>query len=116
MRKLVLPVLIAFSSFIHGQEVEVKWQDNQGRAFSIKAPSGEFSYEILAGDVTSYNINGNVSEVGPVNISYNLTGKISKVGQVNISYNLTGGVSTIGHSYVRYNLSGQVSGTSGCVN
>gem|GEM_PF-6973478 len=36
MRKLMLLVLIAFFSFTHGQEVKVKWQDNQGRVFRSK--------------------------------------------------------------------------------
>ena len=116
MKNLILIILVTFSTLAYSQSMKIKWEDTDGREFSITAPSGEFSYGMLSGDYISYNYSGNVSKVGPVYISYNYSGNVSKVGSVYISYNYSGNVSKVGGLYVRYDYSGRVSSTSGSVN
>ena len=99
MKNLILFILVTFSTLAYSQGMKIKWEDNDGREFSIIAPSGDFSYGMLAGD----------------NISYNYSGNVSKVGQVYISYNYSGNVSKVGGLYIKYDYSGRVSGTSGSV-
>ena len=99
MKNLILFILVTFSTLAYSQGMKIKWEDNDGREFSIIAPSGDFSYGMLVGD----------------NISYNYSGNVSKVGQVYISYNYSGNVSKVGGLYIKYDYSGRVSGTSGSV-
>jgi len=115
MKNLILFILVTFSTLAYSQGMKIKWEDNDGREFSIIAPSGDFSYGMLAGDNISYNYSGNVSKVGQVYISYNYSGNVSKVGSVYISYNYSGNVSKVGGLYIKYDYSGRVSGTSGSV-
>ena len=62
MKNLILFILVTFSTIAYSQGLKVKWEDNDGREFSITAPSGDFSYGMLAGDNISYNYNNNVSK------------------------------------------------------
>jgi hypothetical protein len=80
--------------------MKIKWEDSDGREFSIKTPNGELSYGMIAGD----------------NIRYNYSGKVSKVGSVFIKYNYSGKVSKVGGLFIKYNYRGRISGTSGSVN
>ena len=83
-----------------GQGALIKWEDDAGREFSIQAPTGEFSYQMIDGDYISYNRNGSVSSVGRVYISYNRNGSVSSVGGLYISYDRSGRVtSTSGSVY-----------------
>ena len=115
MKNLILFIILSFSSLAYSQEVKVKWLDNDGREFSITAPSGDFSYGMLAGDNISYDYSGNVSQVGPVFISYDYSGNVSQVGSVFINYDYSGNVSKVGDLFINYDYSGRVSGTSGSV-
>jgi len=116
MKNLLFFIFLASTSIGFSQDVKIKWVDNQGREFSITAPSGKFSYGMIAGDNISYDFSGDVSKVGSVNISYDFSGSVSKVGSVNISYDFSGDVSKVGGLTVNYDFSGRVTGTSGSVN
>lgn len=115
MKSLLVLVLMAFSTIAFGQEVKIKWEDDQGREFAITAPSGSFSYGMLQGDNISYDYSDRVSKVGSVYISYDYSGRVSKVGSIYISYDYSGRVSKVGGLYVKYDYSGRISGTSGSV-
>lgn len=116
MRYLAVLVLLAFSTIAYSQEMKIKWEDNQGREFSITAPSGKFSYGMIPGDNISYDFSSRVSKIGSVSISYDFSGRVSKVGSVSISYDFSSRVSKVGGMSVRYDFSGRVSGTTGTVN
>jgi hypothetical protein len=57
--------------------MKIKWQDQEGREFSITAPKGEFSYGMIAGDKINYDYQGRVSSVGRLNVFYDYQGRIS---------------------------------------
>jgi hypothetical protein len=115
MKNLLFIFFIAFSTAAFGQGVKIKWEDQAGREFSITAPSGEFSYGMIAGDNISYDFNGRVNKVGSVYISYDFNGRVNKVGSVYISYDFNGRVNKVGGLYVKYDFNGRVTGTSGSV-
>ena len=100
MKNLLIVLFVAFSTVAFGQGMKIKWEDQAGREFSIAAPTGDFSYGMIAGD----------------NISYDYKGRVSKVGSVYISYDYKGRVSKVGGLYVKYDYKGRISGTSGSVN
>lgn len=100
MKNLLIILFVAFSTVAFGQGMKIKWKDQAGREFSITAPSGDFSYGMIAGDNVSYDYKGRVSKVGSVYISYDYKGRVSKVGGL----------------YVEYDYKGRISGTSGSVN
>ena len=100
MKNLLIILFVAFSTVAFGQGMKIKWEDQAGREFSITAPSGDFSYGMIAGDNVSYDYKGRVSKVGSVYISYDYKGRVSKVGGL----------------YVEYDYKGRISGTSGSVN
>ena len=116
MKNLLIILFVAFSTVAFGQGMKIKWEDQAGREFSITAPSGDFSYGMIAGDNVSYDYKGRVSKVGSVYISYDYKGRVSKVGSVYISYDYKGRVSKVGGLYVEYDYKGRISGTSGSVN
>ena len=115
MKKIYLILLLTLPFVGLGQDMKVKWEDDDGREFSIKVISGEFGFGMIPGDRISYNYSGNVSRVGRVLISYNYSGKVSRVGNVRISYNYSGKISRVGGMTISYNYSGKVSGTRGRV-
>ena len=115
MKSLWIIIFITFSSMAYGQGMNIRWEDEDGREFSITAPSGSLSYGMIAGDHISYNMDGSVNKVGTVYISYNMDGTVRKVGSVYISYNMDGSVSKVGGLYIRYDFYGKVTGTSGSV-
>lgn len=116
MKSLLFFIFMVSTTIGFSQDVKIKWEDNQGREFAITAPSGEFSYGMIAGDNISYDFSNRVSKVGNVYISYDFSGRVSKVGSVYISYDFSGRVSKVGGLYVKYDFSGRISGTSGSVN
>ena len=100
MKNLLIILFVAFSTVIFGQGMKIKWEDQAGREFSIAAPTGDFSYGMIAGD----------------NIRYDYSGRVNKVGTVYIRYDYYGRVNKVGSLYVKYDYNGRVSGTSGSVN
>ena len=109
-------LLVAFGiSTSIAQGTKIKWEDPDGREFSITAPTGEFSYGMIAGDNVSYDFNGRVNKVGTVYISYDFNGRVNKVGRVYISYDFNGRVNKIGRLYVNYDFNGRITGTRGSV-
>jgi hypothetical protein len=116
MKGLLFFVVMTFSSIVYSQDFKIKWNDNQGREFSITAPAGEFSYGMIQGDNISYNYSGKVSKIGNVFISYDFNGRVSKVGNVFISYDFNGKVSKVGGLLLKYDFNGRITGTSGSVN
>jgi len=115
MKNFFVIILITLSAAVYGQGMKINWEDEDGREFSISAPSGQFNYGMLNGDYVSYNLSGRVAQVGPVLISYNLSGKVSSIGSVLINYDLSGRVRSVGNLYVSYDMQGRVTGTSGSV-
>ena len=115
MKKFLLFFLLIFPTFLFGQEMMIRWEDNQGREFRVTAPSGNFSYVAVAGDKISYDIRGRVTNVGNVRISYDIHGRVSSIGNVRISYDPHGRVSSVGNLRVYYDFNGRISHTSGTV-
>ena len=93
MKNILLLVLLAFSTSAFSQSTKIKWEDDDGREFSITAPSGEFSYGMIAGDRVTYDYSGRVSKVGRVYITYDYSGRVSKVGRLYVSYDYQGRIS-----------------------
>lgn len=115
MKNFLIIFFIAISTIAIGQSVKIKWEDQSGREFSITAPSGEFSYGMIAGDYINYDLNGNVSKIGSVYITYGMNGHINKVGSVYISHDINGRVNKVGKLYINYDINGRVTGTTGSV-
>jgi hypothetical protein len=116
MKNLLIVLFVAFSTVAYGQGMKIKWEDQDGREFSIAAPTGDFSYAMIAGDKISYDYKGRVDKVGSVYISYDYKGRVDKVGSVYISYDYKGRVDKVGGLYVEYDYNGRIYGTSGSVN
>lgn len=112
---MLIIIFIVFSSFAIGQGTKIKWEDNDGREFSVSTHSGSLSYSMLEGDNVSYDYSGNVTKVGPVYISYDYNGHVTKVGSVYISYNTSGHVTKVGGLYINYDYNGRISSTTGSV-
>lgn len=133
-----LTYIILFSFFCNNlfcQETKITWKDDNGREFSITAPTGNFSYTILSGDYISYgnrysNAPGKEISIGNVYIEYgsrysNTPGKIIKVGDVSIEYGgpysgVPGNVIRVGGLTIEYggkysNAPGRIIQTSGTV-
>ena len=84
MKNLLIILFVAFSTVAFGQGMKIKWEDQAGREFSITAPSGDFSYGMIAGDNVSYDYKGRVSKVGGLYVEYDYKGRISGTsGSVN---------------------------------
>tara|TARA_B110001450_G_scaffold137981_1_gene129455 strand:- start:1552 stop:1806 length:255 start_codon:yes stop_codon:yes gene_type:complete len=84
MKNLLIILFVAFSTVAFGQGMKIKWDDQAGREFSIAAPTGDFSYGMIAGDNISYDYNGRVNKVGGLYVKYNYNGRISGTsGSVN---------------------------------
>ena len=135
-KQILICLVVLFSSIIYSQDMKIKWEDYDGREFSIKCISGEFSYSMVAGDQIQYypsysNNAGKVQRIGNVNIEYypsysNNAGKVQRVGRVSIEYfpsysNNAGNIKRVGNLTVEYfpsysNNAGKVKGTRGSVN
>ena len=140
MKNLLVLVLMAFSTFAYSQEMKIKWEDSDGREFSITTHTRQFQYSMIAGDKLYYNsklyggTEGSIKSIGNVNIYYNgrldggPEGSVKSVGNVNIYYNgrLDGGpegsVKSVGGLKIYYNgkldsgPEGSIKSTSGSVN
>ena len=84
MKNLLFFIFLASTSIGFSQDVKIKWEDNQGREFSITAPSGKFSFGMIAGDNISYDFSGDVSKVGGLTVNYDFSGRVTGTsGSVN---------------------------------
>ena len=115
MKKLSLILFLILPFVGNGQDMKVKWDDDNGREFSIRVLSGGFEYSMIPGDRLSYTYDGNISMIGNVRVSYTYDGKVSRVGSVRISYTYDGKVSRVGGLSISYTYDGKVSRTSGRV-
>jgi hypothetical protein len=103
-------------SMSNAQSTKIKWEDAEGREFSISAPQGEFSYGMISGDNVSYDPFGRVTKVGSVMISYDPFDRVTKVGSVMISYDPFDRVTKVGGLSISYDALGRITGTRGRVN
>jgi hypothetical protein len=139
MKKIItfiyFTIILLFINNIYSQETKISWIDDKGREFSVTAPSGNFSYTILAGDIITYggrysSAPGKEITIGNVNIEYggtysNTPGKIIQIGDVYIEYggtysNNPGKVIKVGGLEIEYggkysNAPGKIIQTSGKV-
>ena len=118
MKKLLLLLLFTIPFLGFGQSINIKWEDRDGREFSVNNQTGNFRYSMVSGDDIKYITNsyygpvGSVQKVGDVNIKYitnsyyGPVGSVQKVGGLKIEY--------ITNSY--YGPVGSVKSTSGSVN
>ena len=101
MKKLLLIILVSIPYLLFSQSMNIKWEDNEGREFSINSHSNNFTYSMVSGDRIKYNTSdyygpkGSVSQVGNVRIKYNTSdyygpkGSVSQVGGLKIIYNIS---------------------------
>lgn len=115
MKTLLFIIFISTIATATGQGMKIKWEDQDGREFSITAPTGEFSYGMIAGDKIMYDYNEKVTKVGTVHINYDYGGRVIKVGTVHINYDYNGRVTKVGRLHVNYDYSGRITGTSGSI-
>ena len=137
--KRLLFILIFVPSFVSGQSMNITWEDDDGREFSINSHTRQFSYSMVAGDdieyiqYSRYGPVGSVSRIGDVEIEYiqysryGPVGSVSRVGDVEIEYiqysryGPVGSVSSVGNldieyvQYSKYGPVGSVKGTSGSI-
>lgn len=115
MKNLIIIIGFLASSNIYSQTLKIKWEDNQGREFSINAPDGELNFGSIAGDNIIYNSKGQVQIIGNVSILYNSTGKPISIGNVSIIYDYKNRISSIGGLSIHYDSQGKITGSYGKV-
>ena len=118
-RNLFLAVILLLIPTLGvGQNMKVKWEDDDGREFAIKVISGDFGYSMVPGDDIKYDIlTDKVKLIGDVVVEYDLfTGKVKRVGDVTIQYNIfDDNIKQVGGLTINYNYLGKVKGTRGQV-
>jgi len=87
MKKLIFILLFTIPCIVFGQSMKIKWEDRDGREFSINSHSGRFSYSMVSNDKLYYNT-GSYSDTGP-------EGTIKKIGSITVNWN-TGSYSDTG--------------------
>jgi hypothetical protein len=120
MKKLLLLLsVLLIGQFTFAQDMKVKWEDNDGREFSIRVLSGEFEYGMIPGDDISYDFMGEkVVQIGSVRIQYDFMGeKVVQIGSVRIQYDFMGEkITKVGGLTINYDFMGEkVTGTRGRV-
>ena len=119
MKNFIIFILMICSSIIYSQDMKVKWEDKDGREFSIRVMSGEFEYSMIPGDDISYDFMGEkVVKIGSVKIRYDFTGnKVIQIGSVKIQYDFMGNkITKVGGLTINYDFMGEkVTGTRGRV-
>jgi hypothetical protein len=115
MKNLLIVVFLITSSMAFGQGMNIKWEDQDGREFSITAPTGDFTYGMIAGDNIRYDYKDRVSSIGLVTISYDYQNRVSRVGSVSIRYDYQDRVSHVGGLSIYYDYNDRISSTSGSV-
>ena len=95
MKKLLLILICLFvSSEVKSEsddlkvknDLKVKWEDSDGREFSIKVLSKEFDYTFIPGDELDYDRWDRVTKVGSIVIDYDRFDRVEKVGSLEIYY------------------------------
>lgn len=118
-RYLLLTILLLLTPVVSSaQDMKVKWEDDDGREFSIRVLTGRFEYSMVAGDDIEYELFGKkVVKVGDTVIEYNLyNGRVEKVGDVKIKYNpYNDRTEKIGGLTIKYDYTGTFTGTRGQV-
>ena len=76
MKKLfaITLLLLFLPTLGFGQDMKVKWEDDDGREFSIKVLSGEFGWSMVPGDMIHYDRYrpDRVTRIGNLLIHYDL--------------------------------------------
>ena len=140
MKKVFTLLFATMPLFCFSQGMKIKWEDSNGREFSINTHTREFQYSMIPGDKIYYNNaysggpDGSVKSIGNVNVYYNNAytggpdGSVKSVGNVKIYYNnaYSGGpagtVKSVGGLTIYYNNAysggpaGSIKTTSGSVN
>ena len=98
MKKLLFILLLTVPFLGFGQSMNIKWEDQDGREFSINNVTGDLKYSMVSGDKISYITQswkgpvGSVESIGPVDIEYitqswkGPVGSVESVGSVDIEY------------------------------
>ena len=113
MKKLLFVLILTIPSMVFGQSMNIKWEDRDGREFSINSHSGKFTYSMVSGDNLEYNSNNQYDyrNTGP-------SGTIRTIGNVEIVYNSdnrydynnigpSGSIRTVGNLKIVYNIDNQ---------
>ena len=115
MKKIFLILLLTLPFVGFGQDMKVKWEDDDGREFSIEVLSHNFSYSMIPGDDINYDMFDKVGKVGDVTISYDMFDKVVKVGDVTISYDMFDKIVKVGGLTIRYDMFDKITGSRGSV-
>jgi hypothetical protein len=98
MKKLLFVFLFTFPIMVFGQSMNIKWEDRDGREFSINNQTSEFKYTMVPGDKIKYITQswkgpvGSVESIGGVKIKYitqswkGPVGSVESIGGVEIKY------------------------------
>ena len=124
MKKLLFVFLLTFPIMVFGQSMNIKWEDREGREFSVNSHSGKFTYSMVPGDNLYYNT-GSYTDTGPKNT-------IKSIGSVDVYWNTgsytdtgeKGTIKSVGGLTINYNTGsyrdsgpkGTIKNTSGSVN
>ena len=88
MKKLLLIILVSIPYLLFSQSMNIIWEDNEGREFSINSHSNSFTYSMVSGDKIKYNTSdyygpkGSVSQVGGLKIIYNTSDYYGPKGSI----------------------------------
>ena len=55
MKKLLFVFLLTIPFMVFGQSMNIKWEDREGREFSINTHTLQFKYSMVSGDKIKYN-------------------------------------------------------------
>ena len=98
MKKLLFVLILTIPFMVFGQSMNIKWEDRDGREFSINNQTSEFKYSMVPGDKIKYITQswkgpvGSVESIGGVEIKYitqswkGPVGYIQSVGGLEIKY------------------------------
>jgi hypothetical protein len=98
MKKLLYVFLLSIPFLVSGQSMNVKWEDRDGREFSINNKTLEFKYSMVPGDKIKYITQswkgpvGSVQYIGDVEVKYitqswkGPVGSVQYIGDVEIKY------------------------------
>ena len=93
--------------------MKVKWEDSDGREFSIRVISKKFDYTFIPGDTIDYDRFGRVEKIGPIVIDYDRFDRVEKVGPIVIDYDRFDRVEKVGSLEIDYDRFGRVEKTIG---
>lgn len=140
MKKLIILLFVLLPVLGFSQGMKIKWEDDEGREFSINSHTGDFQYSMIVGDKIYYygrydiGPEGSIRSIGSVKIYYNgrydagPEGLVKRIGNVEIYYNgkydsgPEGAVKSVGGLKIYYNgkydsgPEGSIRKTTGSVN